>query len=38
MVLGAETILGPLYIGYGFAEDDRDTYFLFLGQGFRKAF
>ncbi|NWH08211.1 MAG: patatin-like phospholipase family protein [Alphaproteobacteria bacterium] len=32
--LGADTLLGPAYIGYGHAEGGRETVFLFLGRPF----
>jgi NTE family protein len=31
---GAETLLGPLYLGYGRAEGGEDSFYLFLGQVF----
>lgn len=32
--LGAETLLGPIYLGYGLAETGDDTLYLFLGRAF----
>ncbi|MBI1952666.1 MAG: patatin-like phospholipase family protein [Candidatus Omnitrophica bacterium] len=32
--LGLDTFLGPLYLAYGFTEDDQDSAYLFLGQTF----
>ncbi|MFQ5983461.1 MAG: patatin-like phospholipase family protein, partial [Woeseiaceae bacterium] len=32
---GADTIVGPLYLAYGLAEDDRDAFYLVLGRLFR---
>lgn len=32
--LGMETPLGPLYFGYGYAEDGRDSLYLYLGRTF----
>ena len=31
---GLDTILGPLYLGYGRADRGRDAWYLFLGQAF----
>jgi len=30
--LGADTIVGPIYLGYGLHEDQSQTFYLFLGQ------
>ena len=38
LFLGADTTFGPLYLAYGIAEGGRDTFYLFLGQGFRRRF
>ena len=32
--LGMDTIIGPIYAGYGLAEGGRGNYYLFLGQSF----
>jgi NTE family protein len=32
--VGMETPLGPIYLGYGYAEDDRDSFYLYLGRTF----
>ncbi len=32
--LGFDTIIGPIYAGYGLAEGGRSNYYLFLGQSF----
>ncbi|MEE9292831.1 MAG: patatin-like phospholipase family protein [Acidobacteriota bacterium] len=32
--MGAETLMGPLYLGYGLSEGGEDSFYLFLGQLF----
>ena len=32
--LGLDTILGPVYVAYGYAEGGRDAFYFFLGRGF----
>lgn len=34
LFMGLDTIVGPLYLGYGLAEGGRDSLFLFLGRNF----
>lgn len=34
LFLGADTFLGPAFIGYGHAEGDRQSVFLFIGRPF----
>jgi len=34
LFLGADTPLGPFYLGYGHAEQGRDAAFLYLGKSF----
>lgn len=34
LFLGADTIFGPAYLGYGFAEHGRDAWYLFVGRSF----
>jgi len=34
LFLGLDTIIGPLYVGYGLSEGGRGNYYLFLGQSF----
>ena len=35
--LGADTPIGPLYVGYGRAEDDRDSFYIVIGNVVRHA-
>jgi NTE family protein len=32
--LGLDTLLGPVYVAYGYAEGGRDAFYFFLGRGF----
>jgi len=32
--LGLDTLLGPIYVAYGYAEGGRDAFYFFLGRGF----
>ncbi len=32
--IGADTVFGPAYLGYGFAENGRDAWYLFVGRSF----
>jgi NTE family protein len=32
LFLGADTILGPVYVGYGMADRGNDAFYLFLGR------
>jgi len=34
VLAGTETILGPLYFGYGYAEDSQGLWYFCLGQQF----
>ena len=32
LFLGADTVIGPFYLGYGLAEEGRDAVYFYLGQ------